>query len=100
MHYTHYIDKIKALLKKNNPKEAEELLVHCIELTEKESEQEGWGVAPWYYERLAILYSKEKRFLDEVSILERYDSQKKAGGVKPKKLKARLAKAKSKLEYR
>ena len=95
MHYTEYIDKIKNLLKNKDYKEAEKLLIQCVALTEKESIEKGWGVAPWYYERLAIIYGREKRYLDEVSILERYDKQKKAPGVKPAKLKLRLRKVKN-----
>ena len=92
MHYTNYTDKIKKFLKAKNYREAEKLLTLCVELTEKESQKEGCGVAPWYYEQLANIYSDEKRILDEIRILERYNNQKKAPGMKPKKLKERLLK--------
>ena len=71
------------------------LLLHLVNATETESKAagSGWGVAPWYYEQLAILYRKEKRFADEVAILERYVSQPKAPGAGPSKLTARLEKA-------
>lgn len=96
VHYTGYVDKVKKLKRDNKNVEAIELLLKLVEATEKESKvaREGWGVAPWYYEQLAIIYRKEKRFQDEVSILERYQRQVKAPGVGPNKLKERLKKAK------
>jgi len=92
--------------------EAIEILLKSVELTENESKKatakpvhedkyaflsEGrsttWDVAPWFYEQLAIIYRKQKRYAEEVSILERYASQPKAPGVSPKKLAERLIKA-------
>jgi len=66
-----------------------------VDETEKEakSQGEGWGVAPWYYEQLAILYRKEKQYDNEVEILERYERQPKAPGAGPEKLADRLMKA-------
>lgn len=61
---------------------------------EASSAEQVWGVAPWYYEQLAILYRKEKQYLQEVAILERYINQPKAAGVGPQKLAGRLEKAK------
>ena len=69
-----------------------------INETEKESRKERWGVAPAPYERLAILYRKKKDYVSEVKILERYQKQIKAPGVKPERLKERLQKAKKLLE--
>ena len=51
-------------------------------------------VAPWYYEKLAIIYRKQKRYGDEIAILERFERQPKAPGALPKKLAERLVKAK------
>jgi hypothetical protein len=65
-------------------------LLKLVDQTEREAKKEKCGVAPWYYEQLAILYRKDKRIADEVQILERYNSQPKAPGAKPKKLAARL----------
>jgi hypothetical protein len=55
---------------------------------------EKLGVAPWYYEELAKVYRKNKNYVQEVSILERFAKQKHGVGVKPKKLLERLEKAK------
>ena len=42
-------------------------MLKCVEATEAEDSLNGWGVAPGYYEELAILYRKEKRYADEVA---------------------------------
>ena len=51
--------------------------------TESEANVDGLGVAPWYYEQLAIIsrpHRKEKRYAEEVAILERYNDQPKGLG--------------------
>ena len=53
-----------------------------------------WGVAPWYYEQLAIIYRKRKGYDSELRILGRFAEQKHGPGIKPAKLLARLEKAK------
>ena len=112
-HYTDNVDKIKQLKRDKKYDEAIEILLKCVDLTENESEKankkpihdekfaflsEGrtnqWGVAPWYYEQLAIIYRKQKKYSEEVAILERYSKQSKAPGVGPQKLAERLVKAK------
>ena len=94
-HYTDSVDRVKQLKREKRHKEAIELLLKLVDATESESKAagRGWGVAPWYYEQLAIIYRKEKRIADEVAILERYEAQPKAPGAGPSKLKERLAKA-------
>ena len=93
VHFTEQVDKIKTLKRAQRTDDATALLLKCVDATESESRFEGWGVAPWYYEQLAILYRKEKRLADEVSILERFDRQRKAPGTLPPKLSDRLVKA-------
>ncbi len=94
-HYTDHVEQVKNLKRENRHQEAIELLLKLVEATEAESRAAGpgWGVAPWYYEQLAILFRKEKRFADEVEILERYEQQPKAPGAGPMKLAYRLSKA-------
>ena len=94
-HYTESVERVKHLRAENRVQEVVELLLKLIGETEAEAKARGagWGVAPWYYEQLAILYRKEKRHVDEVEILERYESQPKAPGVGPGRLAARLVKA-------
>jgi hypothetical protein len=70
---------VKNLKAENRVEEAVELLLVLIGETEAEAKAHGagWGVAPWYYEQLAILYRKEKRHNDEVQILERMNASRK-----------------------
>lgn len=93
-HYTEYVGQIKILKRDKRTNDAVALLLRCVDATEAESRSEGCGVAPHYYEQLAIIFRKEKRFADEVSILERYARQRKAPGSLPDKLATRLEKAK------
>ena len=67
------------------------MLLELVKATEDEAMVERWGVAPWYYEQLAILYRKRRDPLREVEILERFARQEHAGGVMPPELLARLA---------
>ncbi|MDX2424664.1 MAG: hypothetical protein QNK15_00250 [Cycloclasticus sp.] len=94
-HYTDSIEKVKQLKREGKHQDAINILLQAVDSTEKESEfaGEGWGVAPWYYEQLAIIYRKEKEYQKEVEILERYAAQPKAPGAGPQKLAERLAKA-------
>lgn len=94
-HYTDYVERVKQLKAEKRNEEAIKLLLKLVNETEKEakSQGEGWGVAPWYYEQLAILYRKEKQYDNEVEILERYARQPKAPGAGPEKLAERLKKA-------
>ncbi|SMP46246.1 hypothetical protein SAMN06295888_1041 [Desulfonatronum zhilinae] len=94
-HYTEYVERVKQLKAENRLDEAIELLLKLVDQTEKEARGHGkaMGVAPWYYEQLAIIYRKDKRYSDEVQILERYENQPKAPGAGPEKLAERLVKA-------
>ncbi|WP_420589498.1 hypothetical protein [Bacterioplanoides sp.] len=92
-HSTTYIERVKHLKREKNHAEAIALLFKLIDATERESSITGLGVAPWYYEQLAILYRKENFIAKEIEILERYNNQNKATGAKPSKLNSRLEKA-------
>lgn len=96
IHYTDSVEDVKQLKREGRNQEAIQILLRSVEATEAESGQagKGWGVAPWYYEQLAILYRKEKLYQKEVKILERYSKQPKAPGAGPQKLASRLEKAK------
>lgn len=89
-HYTEYVEKVKSLKRASRLEEAERLLMRLVAATEAESAITRSGVAPWYYEQLAIVYRKLGRPEDERVILERYARQPKAPGAKPEKLEARL----------
>jgi hypothetical protein len=92
-HYTGYVVQIKELKRLKKHDKAINLLFKLVDADEKEAKVSGEGVAPWYYEQLAIIFRKEKRYDDEVRILERYKRRKRAPGAKPKKLDERLIKA-------
>jgi hypothetical protein len=72
---------------------AETLLLRLIDATEDQARTEGHGVAPWYYEELAILLRKQKRSDDEIAILQRFARAPKAPGVGPFRLAIRLEEA-------
>lgn len=95
IHYTDHVERVKGLRRIGQEEEAEALLLQLVEATEAEAAGEGLGVAPWYYEQLAIIYKKRKDFDAEVRILERYAEQTHAPGVKPPKLLERLEKARA-----
>lgn len=94
-HYTDYVEQVKALRRGGLDQEAEKLLLELVDATEDEARAESTGVAPWYYEQLAILYSKRKQKNEEIAILERFAAQPHAPGVAPSKLLQRLAKKKA-----
>jgi len=92
-HYTEYVETIKELKRVGDLEKAEQLLQELIKAVEAESRAEKWGVAPWYYEQLAIIYRKRKDYLKEIEVLERFAKQKHAPGASPPKLLERLEKA-------
>ena len=94
-HYTGYIDRVKELKRIGDLDSAENLLLKLVEATEAEAQADRCGVAPWYYEQLAIVYRKQKNLGSELAILERYEHQAKAPGVGPNKLAERLQKVRA-----
>jgi len=89
-HYTEYPEQVRSLKRTGKLEEAERLLLGLIDAVEAESRAERLGVAPWYYEQLAIVYRKQKNHVREQEILERFARQRHAPGVKPAKLLQRL----------
>ncbi len=92
----HYVDSIPEITQLKRDKrfdEAERILLRICDAMET-GDQTG-GVAPWYYQQLAIIYAKQKRRADEVAVLERYILQRHAPGAMPAKLKERLKKLKA-----
>jgi hypothetical protein len=92
------VENIRSLKRAGHYDEAIIILLQMVEEFEKENKIRKEGVAPWYYEELAIIYRKKKEYEKEVAILERFATQKHARGVGPKKLLERLEKAKLLLE--
>ena len=97
-HFTEYVDQVKQLKREGRVEEAEQLLLALVNATEAEDEVDRFGVAPWYYEQLAIIYRQRKDIAAECSILERFEGQRHAAGEKPAVLISRLAKAKGLLQ--
>jgi hypothetical protein len=94
-HFTAYVESVKQLIRENRLDGAGNLLLGLVNATENESNHDVLGVAPWYYEKLAIIYRKKKDLNAEIGILERFARQKHAAGVTPPKLLARLEKLKA-----
>lgn len=92
---TEYVDEIKELKGNEQYEEAIELLLMCVDQTEKENDIDSSGVAPWYYEQMAIIYRKMKNREAEIGILERFARQEHANGSLPPKLLERLEKLKA-----
>jgi hypothetical protein len=91
-HFSEYVEDVKSLTRTDRLDDAEKLLLALVDATESDSK---YGVAPWYYEKLAIIYRKKKDRKAEIEILERFARQKHAAGVTPPKLLARLEKLKA-----
>ena len=98
--YTTYFEEVKALKRSGDDQAAERLLLALVDATEAESRATGGGVAPWYYEELAKSYRELKEYAAEVAILERFEHQPYAPGIKPPQLLERLAKARALLAGR
>jgi len=97
-HFTTYVEEVKALKRKEQLEEAERLLLELVKASEAEDKVDKLGVAPWYYEQLAMLHRKRKDYAAEVEVLERFARQRHAPGVTPSRLLARLEKARALLE--
>ncbi len=94
-HFTEYVDEVNALRRAGNDAAAERLLLELVDVNETEARMEGWGVAPWYYEQLAVIYRKRKDAVAEVAILERYAGAPHAPGAGVDKMLERLEKARA-----
>jgi hypothetical protein len=69
---------------------AEDLLRRLVDADEVQAQAQGRGVAPWYYEELAILYRKQKRYDAEIEVLQRFAMAIKGAVVAPFRLAIRL----------
>ena len=93
-HYTEYVELVKQLKRDNDLDAAEKLLLHLLKAVEEEAAAEKHTPAPWYYEQLEIVYRKQKRYEDEISVIGRHRTQLRLFGfdAEPEEL-ARLEKA-------
>lgn len=91
-HYTEWVEKVKDLKRDGKLDEALTLLNGLVGAVEHESKDNGWGVAPWYYEQIAIICRKKSDLAGELAILQRYENQPAAPGSGAPKMAARLRK--------
>ncbi len=89
-HYTEHVETVKQLKRDGNYHDAATLLLRLVDATESEDAVERFGVAPWYYEQLAIIYRKQGEPDSERTVLRRFARQRHAPGAKPAKLMKRL----------
>lgn len=82
--------------------EAEALLIRLVAAAASESKRAGWGLpAPHYTLELAIIYRKQRRYTDEVRVLEEYladlspRNRRDSTGIKSRLEKARALAAKA-----
>lgn len=73
-HYTTYVEEVKAFKRAGDYSRAEALLLALVEAVETEARVKRWGVAPWYYDQLALIYRKTRQPERELQIVERYAS--------------------------
>lgn len=99
-HYTNSVDEVKRLIRAECFDEAVQLLLKGVDATEKEAAKDKTGVAPWYYEKLAMIYRKQGRHDAEVAILERFEQQPKSPGLGPAKLADHLVKARMRMAHK
>jgi hypothetical protein len=92
-HYSTYVNEVTQLKRDEKIDEAERLLLVLLDAIEAENAAEKLGVAPWYYEQLAIIYRQRKDYAAEIRVLERADAQPHRKG--PPMFAERLAKAKA-----
>ena len=94
-HVSAYFGEVQKLKRANRLEEAIATLLELIDATEEDSIFTGLGVAPAYYEELAIIYRQRKEFGKEIGILARYARQRHApADPRQEILKERLEKAK------
>ena len=92
--YSAAISTIKYLKKTGPADRLARLLLDCVDATEAEAKAVRHGIAaPHYYEQLAILYRKQKRFEDEAAILKRFSKQPHGDSTKCKRLITRIDRA-------
>lgn len=96
-HYTTYVDDVKSLKRQKKHQEAEALLLELISRVEAEALSTNFDPPPWYYEQLATIYRKERKYGDLIEILTRYCNfckghQYEISLIKPKIERAKLLK--------
>ncbi|WBQ05606.1 hypothetical protein [Kribbella sp. CA-293567] len=89
-HFSAWVDAVREFERAGQLDQALELLTNLVAATEAESRANACGVAPWYFEQIAVIHRQRGDLRAELAILERYAEQRKAPGAGPAKLSARL----------
>jgi hypothetical protein len=66
------INEVERMIREGREEEAEATLLELVAAMEQEAQVRGGRVAPWHYERLAIIYRRRRDYASEVAILTRY----------------------------
>lgn len=93
LHYVDWVSEIDHLRSTKNDQEAESLLLDCVAAAERGALVSGREPAPGYTNRLAIIYRRQKRYADEVTIIERWEAACPRERRGPGQLADRLVKA-------
>ena len=91
-YYTEYVEQVKELKRNQSYDAAIQLLQDLIGVIENESKHTGFGVPPWYYDQLSIIYKKNNQHEKAKQIIERFANQKHGPGKSTEKLLAKLEK--------
>lgn len=71
--YWKWAEEAEQLRKAGNLAEAEAIWLRVLDALEQRHAREGWDAVPYtYYERLAMIYRSQKRYADELAVLDRY----------------------------
>lgn len=71
-HFTEWAAEVDRLRVEGKLDESLSLALRCIEATERQDAIDGNGAAPGYYHDAALVFRKQKRYEEEVQVLERY----------------------------
>jgi uncharacterized Zn finger protein (UPF0148 family) len=71
-HFTEWAPEVDRLRAEGKLVESLALAYECIEATERQDTVDSHGVAPGYYHDAAVVLRKQKRYVEEVQVLERY----------------------------
>lgn len=91
-YFSEWTDEVKSLKRAGRLDDALTLLFALVDVIEDEARGQGWPVAPWYYEQIAIIFRKKSDLSSELAILERYHSHPAGRGSMGPTLAARLRK--------
>ena len=93
LNYVDRVAELDHLRSTKNDQQAEPLLLECVAAAERQALVAGCEPAPGYTNRLAIIYHRQKRYADEVAIIERWELACPRERRGPGKLADRLLKA-------